>query len=71
MVNIGNAWAETTMETYKTYINRMLRFETRFGLSILTPEPIQAPVCSPSIVLAWCQELYACQQPLGNHPNSE
>eukprot|EP00978_Attheya_sp_CCMP212_P006855 scaffold15984_cov62-Attheya_sp.AAC.1 len=59
------------METYQTYINRMLRFETRFGLSILTPEPITAPVCSPSIVLAWCQELYACQRPSGNHPNSE
>jgi hypothetical protein len=71
MVDVGNAWAQTTMGTYQTYINRMLRFETRFDLSILTPEPLKAPVCSPSIVLAWCQEHYACQKPSGNHPNSD
>jgi hypothetical protein len=71
MVDVGNAWSQSTMGTYQTYINRMLRFESRFGLSILATEPLLAPVCSPSIALAWCQELYACQKPSGNHPNSD
>jgi hypothetical protein len=71
MVDIGNAWALSTMATYQTYINRMLRFETRFGVPILTPESLVSPACSSSIALAWCQELYAWQAPSGNHPNSE
>jgi hypothetical protein len=71
MVDIGNAWAQTTMATYQTYINRMLRFETQFGVDILVPKPLLAPACSPSIALAWCQEHYAWHRPTGNHPNSE
>eukprot|EP00978_Attheya_sp_CCMP212_P048464 scaffold524782_cov157-Attheya_sp.AAC.1 len=71
MIDIGNAWARSTMATYQTFINRMIRFETRFEVPILTPETLVSPACSPSIALAWCQELYAWQAPAGNHPNSE
>eukprot|EP00978_Attheya_sp_CCMP212_P001462 scaffold3118_cov60-Attheya_sp.AAC.4 len=59
------------MATYQTYINRMLRFESQFGVDILVPKPLLAPACSPSIVLAWGQEHYAWHCPSGNHPNSE
>eukprot|EP00978_Attheya_sp_CCMP212_P042187 scaffold252793_cov35-Attheya_sp.AAC.1 len=71
LVDIGNAWVVKTMAAYQTFINRMLRFETRLGIPILTPETLAAPACSPSIALHWCQELYAWQAPVGNRPNSE
>jgi hypothetical protein len=63
MIDIANRWAANTFARYKYAIRRIRRFEKKFGVVILAPTKLLAPIVTPSIPLQWSHQDYTLHVP--------
>ena len=62
MIDTIHYWSVGTHKTYQGKLRFLRRFERRFGISLLTPTPLQRPPVNDSIPLMWAQEHYSLQK---------
>jgi hypothetical protein len=61
LIDMLNSWSEGTHARYQGHLRYITKFETEFGVAILSPTILQCPPHSAAIPTMWAQQRYALQ----------
>jgi hypothetical protein len=67
MIDQAHAWSIGSHRGYQSGLRRLSRFQSDFGVPILTATTLLSPPRSSSIGMMWAPQHYAIQTPTGRH----
>jgi len=70
IIDQANAWSQGTHRNYQSFLRKLHRFETSYGVTLLQSTPLPHPPRHPSIGVMWAQQQYTLQAPSSTHTQS-
>jgi hypothetical protein len=70
IINQANAWSQGTHRNYQSFLRKLRRFDTSYGVVLLQLTPLPHPPRHPSIGVMWAQQQSTLQAPSSTHTQS-
>jgi hypothetical protein len=65
IIDQANACSQETHQNYQSFLRKLHRFETSYGVTLLQSTPLPHPPRHPSIRVMWAQQQYTLQAQKG------